>query len=95
MPNYRYHSSDYMRHGQYSRQGSSSCDMQKDTSGSRCHNEKITCEELSNLPLAMAYVPWQEWGCLHEPETGFRRGTIFQSLDKPFQGIGGCQNVRS
>ena len=36
--------------------------------------------------LAIAYVRWQQWGDLYEPEDGFSRGTIFQELDKPFYG---------
>lgn len=36
--------------------------------------------------LAMAYVPWQQWRELYTPEVGFKRGTIFSELDKPFIG---------
>ncbi|OLR62498.1 hypothetical protein BHF69_07265 [Anaerostipes sp. 992a] len=47
---------------------------------------------LEGLPLAMAYVPWQQWGNLYSPEKGFREGTIFQDLDFPFHGgKGGCR----
>ncbi|MEE0172677.1 spore coat associated protein CotJA [Dorea formicigenerans] len=42
----------------------------------------------------MAYVPWTKWRNIYEAEKGLRRGTIFQDLDKPFRGIGGCQNGR-
>mgnify|MGYP000884161454 CR=1 FL=1 len=38
------------------------------------------------VPLAMAYVPMQEWKLLYEPEVGFSRGTMFEQLDKPFIG---------
>mgnify|MGYP002645752117 CR=1 FL=1 len=47
--------------------------------------------QLEELPLAMAYVPWQHWGNLYSPEKGFERGTIFQDLDFPFHGKGGCK----
>jgi hypothetical protein len=46
---------------------------------------------LDQLPLAMAYVPFQRWGNLYNPEKGFSHGTIFQDLDFPFQGKGGCR----
>lgn len=43
-----------------------------------------------NMPLAMAYVPWQKWCSIYETCKGFQRGTIFAELDKPFMGKGGC-----
>lgn len=46
---------------------------------------------LEDMPLAMAYVPWQKWQNLYDAEKGFCNGTIFQELNLPFQGIGGCQ----
>lgn len=36
--------------------------------------------------LAIAYVRWQEWGNVYEPEDAFARGTIFPCLDKTFYG---------
>ncbi|MBW7572524.1 spore coat associated protein CotJA [Caproiciproducens faecalis] len=48
---------------------------------------------LLNLPplpettvVAMAYVPFQQFGTVYEPEMGLRSGTIFPELDKPFLG---------
>ena len=49
---------------------------------------------LDQMPVTMAYVPWTKWRNIYEAEKGLRRGTIFQDLDKPFRGIGGCQNGR-
>lgn len=44
-------------------------------------------------PLAMAYVPMQQWDCYYEdPMKSLCRGTIFPSLDKPFL-EGACPNV--
>ena len=40
----------------------------------------------SDLPLAMAYAPEQEWNEVYEIDTAFCRGTIFPGLDKPFLG---------
>ena len=52
------------------------------------------CEKkdaLEGMPLAMAYVPWQMWRKLYDEEKGFSCGTIFEELNKPFRGMGGCQ----
>lgn len=39
-----------------------------------------------NQELAMAYVPWQQFGNLYEPDQALRNGTVFQDLNKPFHG---------
>lgn len=44
-----------------------------------------------DMSLAMAYVPWQTWRDLYEPEKGFHCGTIFQELNLPFLGKGGVK----
>ncbi|MGI6752181.1 MAG: spore coat associated protein CotJA [Anaerovoracaceae bacterium] len=41
---------------------------------------------LDDLPLAMAYVPFQKWGTVYEASHGLSRGTIFPDLDLPFEG---------
>ena len=46
----------------------------------RAHGE----DRLAGLPLAMAYVPIQEWKNLYDLERGFDRGTLFKELDFPF-----------
>lgn len=38
------------------------------------------------LPIAMAYVPRQNWQKIYEKDKGFMRGTIFEELDKTFKG---------
>lgn len=55
-----------------------------------CCNDNSKYDELSGMPLAMAYVPWQKWCSIYEADKGFMRGTIFEQLDKPFLGAGGC-----
>ena len=40
----------------------------------------------NKFSYAMAFVPFQPWQNLYEPEVGFTRGTIFVDLDKPFIG---------
>ena len=56
-----------------------------------CKKEKKSC--IDEMPLAMAYVPFQGWSELYDLEKGFQRGTIFPCLDKPFMG-GGCHEKR-
>ena len=48
-------------------------------------------DELRGMPLAMGYVPWQNFGCTYEPMEGLRAGTIFPELDKPFYGRRGMR----
>lgn len=50
--------------------------------------KKDACED---MVLAMAYVPWQKWQNIYDAEKGFCNGTIFQELNLPFYGVGGCQ----
>jgi hypothetical protein len=44
----------------------------------------------------MAYVPWQTWNTVYEPEKALMMGTIFPELNKPFRGErrkkGGCRS---
>lgn len=47
-------------------------------------------DRLFGLPLAMAYVPWQRWNSIYDVCEALQRGTIFEELDKPFLGRGGC-----
>ena len=90
---YRNYTNDYARRGNYGR----SC-MQTNAGGRTVpapylHTEtsgRQTCDPLQNMPLAMAYVPWQNWRNLYDIHKGFTRGTIFEELDKPFYGKGGC-----
>ena len=44
-----------------------------------------------NMPVAMAYVPWQQWKDIYEPCKALESGTIFAELDKPFLGKGGMR----
>lgn len=46
-------------------------------------------DDFENMPLAMAYVPWQKWQNIYDAEKGFCNGTIFQDLNLPFYGTGG------
>ena len=46
-------------------------------------------DELEGMPLAMAYVPWQNWKDIYDLKQAFQTGTIFCELDKPFRWKGG------
>lgn len=59
-------------------------------SGSQPPQQQESQDPLAGLPLAMAYVPWQQWGKTYEPAEGWKRGTIFPDLDLPFEGGGTC-----
>lgn len=89
MPNYRYYSS---RQSSRQQQYTNPCpDSYQGTADPYvCCNDNSKYDELSRMPLAMAYVPWQKWCSLYEADKGFCRGTIFEQLDKPFKGTGGC-----
>lgn len=59
-----------------------------------CPEIKSTDEYFGISPLpscpvtTMAYVPFQTNTTMYDIETGFKNGTIFQDLNKPF--LGGC-----
>ena len=36
------------------------------------------------MPLAMAYVPWQRWREIYQPDEGLSCGTIFKELNLTF-----------
>ena len=91
MPNYRYNASECGRRNNCSRTApvmrEEGCRTKVQPA---CCEDRAACDELSGMPIAMAYVPWQKWRALYEVEEGFHCGTIFEELNKPFRGIGGC-----
>lgn len=46
--------------------------------------------EKANKPIAMAYVPWQQWRQTYPMDKALSRGTIFPELDLPFV-MGRCR----
>lgn len=48
-----------------------------------------------STPLAMAYVPYQQWETPYESDVALARGTIFPSLDKPFIGEEAVRNAHA
>lgn len=45
-------------------------------------------------PLAMAYVPLQEWGETYNETDAICNGTLFPELNKPFEAEEGCYGQR-
>lgn len=43
----------------------------------------------AQAPLAMAYVPYQQWESTYDLDYALQVGTVFPSLHKPFCGKGG------
>lgn len=52
-----------------------------------CHKEDAMEKLGGRFPIAMAYVPWQQWGELYDAEYGLMQGTIFKDLNKIFCGV--------
>jgi len=49
---------------------------------------------LADLPLGSAYVPWQRFEQVFEPEKGLMYGSIFAELVYPFYGArAACGNM--
>lgn len=48
-----------------------------------CVSTAPACLE-QQYPVAMAYVPWQQWQSTYAPERGLVQGTIFPELDLQF-----------
>jgi hypothetical protein len=46
--------------------------------------------ENAKFPVAMAYVPWQKFTSVYEPDKALEIGTIFPELNLPFYGGRGC-----
>lgn len=49
---------------------------------------------LNDHPVAMVYSPCQPWADVYKPEIALERGTLFKSLDLPFEAAsrrGGCR----
>lgn len=51
----------------------------------------MTSEFPRSTPLAMAYVPYQNWGEVYDDDTAIKRGTLFPDLDLPFGNGGGME----
>lgn len=63
------------------------CNMQ---TMSRQRPGSCSRDQLFGLPLAIAYVPWQQWNQTCPLDKALKIGTIFPELDKPFLGKRGA-----
>lgn len=63
-------------------QGQASLCPQGQTSYPSCGQP--CCPEMNRYPVAMAFVPWQQWQPTYVPEQGLAQGTIFPDLNLPF-----------
>lgn len=64
--------------------GCETCQNNRNTNS--CNDCSKTKDTLKGMPLAMAYVPWQNFSCTYEAMQGLHAGTIFPELEKPFYG---------
>lgn len=64
---------DYMNHNDYK--------CQTTSPSSICYDNY---DVLNDMPLAMAYVPWQQWQDVYDGAKGLESGTIFKELVFPF-----------
>lgn len=49
-------------------------------------NRQIRSAFPDDPALAIAYVRWQEFGKVYEPEEALKQGTLFPAIDMPFYG---------
>ena len=61
--------------------------------------ESLSYDQLQMMPLAMAYVPWQQWQNVYDCSKGLEHGSIFEELILPFhhasrvcKNMHGCRN---
>ncbi len=52
----------------------------------RCETQFPKVETAKDMMVAMAYVPWQYFGEVYEPDKALKIGTIFPELNKPYTG---------
>lgn len=66
------------------------CGNQRSNAGSRCGdcdaNSSSRNDPLEGMPIAIGYVPWQQWRNTYDFCEGLSNGTIFPCLNLPFYG---------
>lgn len=70
--------------------GSTSTDMEM-PDGSMWPEGSFDNMYLGNLPIAMCYVPMQQWKNTYSLQEALERGTLFPELDLPFKGKRGIK----
>ncbi len=66
------------------RDGSNRCSNVQNTVQEELCNKFETFDQLADMPLAMAYVPWQTWRNVYDGCKGLKNGSIFEELIFPF-----------
>jgi len=61
------------------------CDKDYRDKDYRCDKDDFD-KCIDNLPVAMAYVPFQKWRKVLDASAGLAIGTIFEELHKPWYG---------
>lgn len=61
-------------------------EWEKPKSSSAIVKNKFSKTELKNLPLTMAYLPFQQIEGVYSQDEALKAGTLFPNLDKPFLG---------
>ena len=56
----------------------------------RCDCPNTGVGGMEMYPIAMGYIPWQQWQLTYALDRGLVRGTIFPELDLPFV-MGRCR----
>ena len=59
---------------------------EKITADKTIRESKFNNTMLKNLPLAMAYVPFQQIEGTYDQDEALKMGTLFPNLNKPFLG---------
>ena len=83
MQNYNYRTNDCARRSQYGSPYARTVPV-------AAVNSEIPSDAFCKMPVAMAYVPWQDWCNIYPLRKALCQGTLFGELDKPFLGKGGC-----
>ena len=58
----------------------------REVSGSARESASERSCNLCDLPIAMAYVPMQQWKTTYSPSEALCTGTVFPELNLPFKG---------
>ncbi len=80
------HESGYSRNTRSTENSGCGCARETRNTTGRCPNTICTTVPVTEgcvdtYPIAMAYVPMQQWRELYDPTSGHSRGTIFRELD--------------
>lgn len=58
---------------------------QTDSYSKNASSDEVSSGLPENASLAMAYVPFQQWGDVYSMDEALNRGTLFPDLEFPFE----------